>query len=184
MLHDKLFERTQNLIKRLELMQGTTDCGHIYTALQSSIEEVSAELKNLEGLQDDYWNEVESVAKALVSNIDYGEEDEDALRNQFDEAVHEFQNSHPWLLDYDLAVFILQISEYPCAEFFEYGDGFMDDLSGDMANMPWSTFASAAMLRDVLAEIHDLYDVDCINDETLREIYKKHLKDNEDTDEQ
>ncbi len=98
--------------------------------------------------QDEYNDVVADAALELLHVLDVN--DERDMDEQLIEATDELENSHPWVLDDELAFIVLRCSNHPTAEIFHHGTPMKSEESKfGKAQFPFGTCAAAALAEDV-----------------------------------
>lgn len=175
MIHDKLVRAAKRAMQEIEATS-EADSGHPlsnpenpwyadYNALAAAVDEI-------DDLAGQYKTMVANEADALLSNLDNSRDAEYDLETQFMHHIHEkLENHHPWVMDSDLAIVILQVSNHPCAEFAIHGGSVADDVNAN-DEFPFTAFAAEALVEDVKRYLYDNYELEVINNKTLRKAMK------------
>jgi hypothetical protein len=173
MIHDKLVRAAERMMQEIESVCDPTS-GHPplsdpknpwyedYNALKSALAELEAEYSH-----PAYLAVVGEAGDELMNNLDISPDAEFDLETQFTHSIHELENEHPWVLNDDKAILILQYSNHPSAEPANYGDsGCLKGINSN-DDFPWRGLASVAFAEDVKQYIYMIYKIEIVNNESL-----------------
>lgn len=162
MIHDKLVRAAKRIMQEIEENSSILIPPRDYSNLKAAVDELENDLSI-----DAYFSVVAEAGENLMNNLDIDAEYD--LENQFMQELHDLENEHPWVLDDDKAILILQYSEYPSAEPATFGtSGCLKHIKSQDA-FPWGSLAAIAFVEDVKHYLYKMYDLEVINNDSLLE---------------